>query len=319
MSSEHDDFDDDSSGNHKQYTFTIQNGVVTAYFEVENGITGQESIDGADTFVIDDSLNQITLTRQTSNGPEITVFSDADDDGFYTVASLDSDDSDDFDDDGDDDDDDDDSGDDHDDDHFGHDHKAYQFDIANGVVTAAYEFDDGVWEPESIDDDGSETYTVDGADVIRTEVKPFGTEITRYSDTDLDGVYFRVSEQWQISPGASGVVPQLHETLRFSPTDDDDFIAVRAGEDCLGGHGADDFVVREAAHLRIADFNSLEDDSLVFDTGLGLTSQAHLAGFVTDIRHDGQNFIVEFGPDVSITLVGVQPDQISWDDVSVMS
>lgn len=301
MSSGHDDFDDDSSGSHKQYTFTIQNGVVTAYFEVENGITEQESIDGADTFVIDDSLNQITLTRQTSNGPEITVFSDADDDGFYTIASSDSDDFDD------------------DDDHSGHDHKAYKFDIANGEVTAAYEFDDGVWESESIDDDGSETYTVDGADVIRTEVKPFGTEITRYSDTDLDGVYFRVSEQWQISPDASGVVPQLHETLRFSPTDDDDFIAVRAGEDCLGGHGADDFVVREAAHLRIADFNSLEDDSLVFDTGLGLTSQAHLAGFVTDIRHDGQNFIVEFGSDVSITLVGVQPDQISWDDVSVMS
>lgn len=308
MNSGQDDFNDDSSDDHKQFTFTIQDGVVTAYFEVENGITEQESIDSADTFVIDDNLNQITLTKQTSNGPEITVFSDVDDDGFYTVASSDSDD---FNDDNDDDD--------HEDDQSGHDHKAFMFDIENGEVTAVFELDDGVWKPKSIDDDGSETYTVDGADVIRTEVKPFGTEITRYSDTDLDGVYFRASEQWQISPDASGIVPQLHETLRFSPTDDDDFIAVREGEDCFGGHGADDFVIREAAHLRINDFNSLEDDMLVFDTGLGLTSQAHLASFVTGIHHDGQNFIVDFGPDVSITLVGVQPDQISWDDVSVLS
>ena len=88
----------------------------------------------------------------------------------------------------------------------------------------------------------------------------------------------------------------------------------------MAGHGADDFIIREAAHLRIADFNSLDDhDSLVFDTGLGLTSIAQLASFVTDLHHDGQDFIVHFGDDVSITLVGVQPDQISWDDVSVMS
>lgn len=205
------------------------------------------------------------------------------------------------------------------DDHSGLEHKAFKFDIVNGEVTAVFELDNGVWEPKSIDDGGSETYTVDGTDVVRTEVKPFGTEITRYSDTDLDGVYLRTSEQWQVSPDASGIVPQLHETLRFSPTDDDDFIAVRGGEDCFGGHGADDFVVREAAHLRIDDFNSLENDSLVFDTGLGLTSQAQLASFVTGFRHDGQNFIVDFGPDVSISLVGVQPDQISWDDVSVLS
>lgn len=58
---------------------------------------------------------------------------------------------------------------------------------------------------------------------------------------------------------------------------------------------------------------------LVFDTGLGLTSREHLASYISDSHHDGQNFIVNFGSDVSITLIGVQPDQIGWDDVSVLS
>ncbi|AEJ03025.1 hypothetical protein Nit79A3_3294 [Nitrosomonas sp. Is79A3] len=208
------------------------------------------------------------------------------------------------------------------DDSSGHDHKAFKFTIVDGKVTEVFEQDDGSWKSKSIDDDGSETYTVEGSEVIRTEVKPFGTETTHYADMDADGVYLRVSEQWQISPDAppDGHHFKFEDDLSFSPSDGDDHIAVRGGEDCHGGNGADDFVIREAAHLRIADFNSLEDhDTLVFDTGLGLTSIAQLASFVTDAHHDGQDFIVHFGDDVSITLVGVQPDQISWDDVSVMS
>ncbi len=74
---------DDSSN--KQYTFTIENGVVKSYFEVENGVSEQESIDDRDTFVIDGK--QITHTKQTSNGPEIEVFVDSDSDGFYTRTS----------------------------------------------------------------------------------------------------------------------------------------------------------------------------------------------------------------------------------------
>mgnify|MGYP003426112252 FL=1 len=71
--------------------------------------------------------------------------------------------------------------------------------------------------------------------------------------------------------------------------------------------------------MRIADFNGNEDDSLVFDTGLGLTSVQHLIGFVTDVHYEGEDLIVSFGSDVSITIVGLQPDQASWDNVSVLS
>lgn len=56
-----------------------------------------------------------------------------------------------------------------------------------------------------------------------------------------------------------------------------------------------------------------------FDTGLGLTSVDHLASFVTGSHHDGESFIVDFRSDASITLGDVQPDQINWNDVSMLS
>lgn len=56
-----------------------------------------------------------------------------------------------------------------------------------------------------------------------------------------------------------------------------------------------------------------------FDTGFGLTSMDHLASFVTGSHHDGASFIVDFWSDASITREDVQPDQISWNDVSVLS
>lgn len=209
----------------------------------------------------------------------------------------------------------------HDDSSSSDSHKSFKFDIVGGKVTAVSELKDGVWQSKSIDDDGSETYEVVGSEVIRTEVKLFGTEITHYADVDGDTIYLRVSEQWKSSSDApdDGHHFKFEDNLSFSPSDGDDHIAVRGGEDCHGGHGADDFVIREAAHLRIADFNSLEHDSLKFDTGLGLTSVDHLKSFVTDAHYEGQDLIVNFGPDVSITLAGVPPGQIGWDDVSVLS
>ena len=207
------------------------------------------------------------------------------------------------------------------DDNFSGNHKAFKFEIANNQVTAVYELKDGVLKPKSLDDHGTKSYTVDGNDVVRKEIKPFGTEITRYSDADGDGIFFRVSEQWQVSPNASGNGngPRITDNIHYSHTSGDDYIAVRGGEHCSGGHGADDFIFREADHLRIEDFSSQQGDMLVFDTGLGLTSREHLASYVTNAYHDGDDFIVNFGSDVSITLVGIQPGMIGWDDVSVLS
>ncbi|WP_295624437.1 hypothetical protein [uncultured Nitrosomonas sp.] len=295
---------DDSSNSNKHFTFTIENGAVTAYFEVENGITQQESIDNRDSFVIDGT--QITHTKQSSNGPEITVYSDPEGDGSYKAIS----DSNGTDDDG------------NNDDRPGSgDRKGYQFTInENNEVVEVFEIKKGVPELEPIDDDGTEVYSVtDAGDVIRADEEPFGTEITRYSDADGDGIYHRVSEEW--SPSSPGAGFKITDRLDYSPSSGDDRIGVRGGEDCHGGQGADDFVIREAAHLRIGDFNSSEDKFIIFDTGLGLISREHLESFVTNIHRsdDDQDFIVDFGSTASVTLVGVASDQISWDDVSVLS
>lgn len=199
--------------------------------------------------------------------------------------------------------------------------KAFQFTIVDGKVTQVFEIKDGVPEPKSIDDDGGERYEVDSNGVVtRTEPKPFGIEITRYADIDGNGDYNRISEQWQSAADApdSGHF-KFDDDLSYSPSDGDDNIAVRGGEDCHGGQGSDDFVIREAAHLRIADFNASEDGFIIFDTSLGLISVDQLASYVTDTRVDGQDFIVDFGSTASITLVGVPSDQISWDDVQVLS
>lgn len=56
-----------------------------------------------------------------------------------------------------------------------------------------------------------------------------------------------------------------------------------------------------------------------FDTDLSLTPVDQLANFVTGSQHDGASRIVDFGSDAFITLGNVQPDQISWNDVSVLS
>jgi len=199
--------------------------------------------------------------------------------------------------------------------------KVYRFDIANNQVVGVFKFDDGRWKDKTFDDDGNKTYTVDGNDVIRTETKHSGVEITRYVDADGDGLFNRVSEQWQASSDvpATGAIPAITDVIRYDFTDNDDSIAVRGGEDSHGGKGADNFIFREANHLRIGDFDSSEGDLLVFDTGLGLTSAEHLSDFITDTRYEGEDFVVNFGADASITLVGVQPGQIGWDDVSVLS
>ena len=281
------------------YKFNIVDGQVIAAYELDDGVWELEPLDddGGESYAVE-ANGDVVRTEIESYGTEITRYADTDGDGVYFRIAESLNPSDDF----------------------NRSNKAFKFDIADGRVTAAHELDDGQWELESLDDDGGESYVVEAnGDVVRTEIEPFGTEITRYADTDSDGIYFRISEQWIISQSGGAVTPKFSGELRYSPTDDDDFIAVRAGEDCRGGRGADDFVIREAAHLRIADFKSLDDDMLVFDTGLGLTSREHLASFVSGIRYDDDNFIVDFGAAVSITLVGVTPGQISWDDVSVLS
>lgn len=198
----------------------------------------------------------------------------------------------------------------------------YRFDVTNGVVTAAYEVEGGRAYAERLQAD--ESYTVSGTSIIKTETGRYGQEVTTYIDTNGNGLYAKVSEQWVPTATAATTpsalaAPQLATALSYISTDGNDDIAVRAGQAATGGQGADRFVVREAGHVEIEDFHGSEGDHLVFDTGLGLTSLQDLLSYVTDSRYDGHDFYVEFQGGASVTLVGVAPADLTAANVAVLS
>jgi len=215
---------------------------------------------------------------------------------------------------------------------------SFQFD-STGKLISATETERGVTKVEKVGANESFALQTDGT-VVKTELKKNGVEKTVFADADGDGLFNRVSETFQFnspstsssstsgtgttttgsvsaSGNASGV--SANGTLTFQGSSGHDKLAVRGGDDARGGQGADDFVIREAAHLKIVDFDDKSGDHLVFDTGFGLT-KLDLERYVTALDVSGNDLIVRFGADVSITLVGVaNSNTLGWDDVTVIS
>lgn len=72
---------------------------------------------------------------------------------------------------------------------------AYRFTIADGIVTAVFEYDDGIWKQESIEPD--ETYALDPSDnrvVIKTEVEQTETSTERYLTLDGGQTYYELDD-----------------------------------------------------------------------------------------------------------------------------
>jgi hypothetical protein len=78
----------------------------------------------------------------------------------------------------------------------------YQFDLQDGAVVGANEFDDGRWESEFIKPNESYQVNEDGT-IVKTEVKRFGTEIETYADLDGDGLYSKVGRTWESNSSSS--------------------------------------------------------------------------------------------------------------------
>jgi hypothetical protein len=195
----------------------------------------------------------------------------------------------------------------------------YSFTIVGGQVVSIAETED-FGRVEVKTPSVNETYSVSGSEIIKTEFHTNGQELTRYT-LNADGVYIKASKQWNPSgTSRSDVVqPQITEVLSYDATDMDDLVAVSVTQSALGGTGADRFVVRELGHLVIDDFDHTENDRLVFDTGLGLSSVEHLAHYVTAVRSVGDDLVIEFGQGVSIQIVGGLSRGIDASDVLVLS
>ncbi|SFI30667.1 hypothetical protein [Nitrosomonas sp. Nm34] len=123
------------------------------------------------------------------------------------------------------------------------------------------------------------------------------------------------SQQQSTSTGDTGSVDTTAVLTATSGTSGDDNIVVLPDAHYVGGSGADNFILHDAGHYKIDDFNASQGDKLDFSK-YGL-SREELTSRVTNIKIEADNLIVNFGDNVEITLAGVHPGQISWDDVVV--
>lgn len=292
-----------SRDSNKGYQFDLINGQVRAVYEIENGRVQREDIDDDEQWTVD---GQVVQKSEYDDGRlEVTRYADADGDGVYqqlaaTVtqplagtslvsggageSSA---------------------------------REKYWFDLVNGQVAAAFELEHGVRQRQFLD--VSERYLLDGTDVLKIEDERWGQEITRYSDVDGDGIYAKVSEQWVGRGDAAGVTPVIAAPLHYEGDGRDDYIGLTPDAASSGGAGADHFVFRQLAHVRVDDFRHGDGDKLVFDTGLGLISLAQLLGFVTAVRDDGHETVIEFGNSVSLSLVGIRADSLQAADFEILS
>ena len=191
----------------KGYKFTIVNGSVTAVYEIEKGRAKFEKMDSNETWSFDGS--NVIKTEFEHGHTEITMFSDIDGDGIFNKVSK----------------------------SYAADTSSksqtvftttitpqkngYQFDIVDGSVTAVYEIERGYKSQERID--LNETWSIDGSNIIKTEIERGITETTTYADIDGDGVFAKISKSYVSSDGSiwsgkSGTdnddVWKAHMTLR---------------------------------------------------------------------------------------------------------
>lgn len=77
----------------------------------------------------------------------------------------------------------------------------YRFAQSNGNITAVQEMEKGRWHNEKID--RHESWSVTGNSVVKTESHGNGTEVTLYTDSNGDGVYFEALSWNRPSMGSS--------------------------------------------------------------------------------------------------------------------
>ncbi len=113
--------------------------------------------------------------------------------------------------------------------------KGYKFNIANGAVTAVYEIKNGRAKFEKMDRD--ETWTVDGANIVKTESEHGRIETTIYSDINGDGIFAKMSKSY--GTDSSSIVERgITETSVYSDLDGDGVFA-KVSKSYVASDGSD--------------------------------------------------------------------------------
>jgi Ca2+-binding RTX toxin-like protein len=119
----------------------------------------------------------------------------------------------------------------------------YKFDIVNQAITAVYEIKKGLVKQEKMDAD--EVFTLQGADIVKTESEHGVIETTIYSDANADGIYAKVSTTYSGTTG--GVLDNTYHgderNDRWSGSNSDDYYYGALGNDVInGGIGNDELL-----------------------------------------------------------------------------
>ncbi|MDD2741127.1 MAG: hypothetical protein PHV02_02580 [Rhodocyclaceae bacterium] len=320
-----------SNDANKGYKFNVQNGSITAVYEVEHGTTKLKQMDNDEIWRIDGQ--QVIKSEYDDGHQEITVYADTDGDGVFAEISksyapatsetsanpstnwqkdIENDDvetgyegaS-------------------HDSDHSlstfeNSGREKYAFTVENNQITRVQELEHGFMQDKVLS--SNEQYIVDtNNNVLKIETKSYGQEIVRYSDIDQDGLYAKISEDFVSNTPTPSSATENISSFLFYGSDGDDAIGLSTDGSATGGLGSDRFIFRELGHVEISDFDSSEGDQIVIDTGLGFKSLEHLAQYVTSVNYNGNDIDIEFGESVSITLIGTNPSTLSASDFSVLS
>lgn len=115
--------------------------------------------------------------------------------------------------------------------------KGYQFTVINGAVTAVYEVKNGRVKFEKMDRD--ETWSVDGANIVKSEIEHGRIETTTYTDINGDGIFAKMSKSYET--GGILLSSSTSQTVTLQSTLQNDDLYGAGGDDILiGGAGADD-------------------------------------------------------------------------------
>jgi hypothetical protein len=161
------------------FRFTLVGNTVTNLQELDDGIWKNESVSRNESWSFDGA--NLIYTKTSGKRTIRTIFNDFDKDGNYTFTSTSSTKT----------------------SRNGRKHNRdlitgssdddqYKFGGTIGDVTNLLEFKKGSWKAASID--SNEKWAFSGGNLIKTETKPTGFEIYTYGDSNLDGIFTKVSE-----------------------------------------------------------------------------------------------------------------------------
>ncbi len=219
-----------SKNSTKAYQFTIQNNEVVGVFELKNGRVKAEKMEADEQWSFDTLTNQVTKIESEHGRLETTVYADTDGDGLFSKMGV----------------------------SLGGGlsttsqaltqvHEGYKFDVVNQVITAVYEVKRGVVRQERQDD--NDIFTLQGADIVKTESEHGVIETTVYSDTNADGIYTKSATTYSTQSGIlSSAYHGNERDDRWSGTQSDDYYYGALGNDILnGGNGNDELLGAEGS------------------------------------------------------------------------